>query len=106
MGKKWSSGCVHSERNEDEGLTHTNLDENNEVEENTNNGLSAENDNGEKNTKFDYAKNISKVVDALELSCGVKGLGRACQRIIDHGRKMFINEKLKFAQAEMTHYVH
>ena len=30
--------------------------------------------------------NVTKVVEALHLKCGVQGLGRACQRLIDYGR--------------------
>jgi tRNA:m4X modification enzyme len=30
--------------------------------------------------------NVTKVVEALNLQCGVQGLGRVCQRLIDYGR--------------------
>jgi tRNA:m4X modification enzyme len=32
------------------------------------------------------ANNISTIVKELDLQCGVQGLGRACQRLIDYGR--------------------
>lgn len=38
----------------------------------------------------DSSTNIAKVVSALKLECGVNGLGRACQRLIDYGRREYI----------------
>jgi len=38
--------------------------------------------------------NIFTVVKELELGCGGNGLGRACQRIIDHGRCDYIRKSL------------
>ena len=34
--------------------------------------------------------NVTKVVEALNLKCGVQGLGRACQRLIDYGRGEYL----------------
>jgi tRNA:m4X modification enzyme len=33
---------------------------------------------------------VSNVVKTLNLSCGIQGLGRACQRLIDHGRLEYL----------------
>jgi tRNA:m4X modification enzyme len=33
---------------------------------------------------------VVKVVEALNLKCGVQGLGRACQRLIDYGRGEYL----------------
>ena len=35
---------------------------------------------------------ISTVVSSLELKCGIEGLGRVCQRLIDHGRLQYLSE--------------
>lgn len=49
----------------------------------------------------------SSIVQALGLSCGVQGLGRACQRLLDFGRCEYLQKKI-FAQesvVELCHYV-
>lgn len=38
--------------------------------------------------------NIGAMVKALKLDCGVQGLGRACQRLIDYGRVEYLNNIL------------
>jgi len=38
--------------------------------------------------------NISAVVRKLGLSCSIQGLGRACQRLIDHGRSEYIRQSI------------
>jgi tRNA:m4X modification enzyme len=55
---------------------------------------------------------ISDVVKALGLACDVQGLGRACQRLIDHGRCEYIRcvllpeqEESKGGVTELCHYV-
>jgi tRNA:m4X modification enzyme len=52
--------------------------------------------------------NISAVVASLQLKCGVEGLGRACQRIIDYGRLQYLSEvifKETSNPSELIHYV-
>lgn len=39
-------------------------------------------------------KNITFIVKSLKLQCGLEGLGRACQRLIDYGRHRYIQEHL------------
>ncbi|CAB9496382.1 m(4)X modification enzyme TRM13 homolog [Seminavis robusta] len=40
---------------------------------------------------------VVDVVNSLQLSCGVQGLGRACQRLLDYGRKQYL-EQVLFAE--------
>jgi len=66
------------------------------------------------------AVNVATVVSSLQLECGVQGLGRACQRLLDYGRKEYLervifandkdvtaaaNGKQKNAQIELCYYV-
>ncbi|KAL9190192.1 hypothetical protein ACHAXT_007403 [Thalassiosira profunda] len=56
---------------------------------------------------------IAAVVNEAGLSCGVRGLGRACQRLIDYGRCEYMQNQLFGASSEagecmavkMLHYV-
>jgi tRNA:m4X modification enzyme len=56
---------------------------------------------------------VTRIVESLGLSCGEQGLGRACQRIIDYGRREFISHELLqlgpatdgAAAAELIYYV-
>ncbi|MGK3748040.1 MAG: tRNA:m4X modification enzyme [Bacillariaceae sp.] len=61
------------------------------------------NDNSEKTS-------VSYVVRELNLSCGIQGLGRACQRLIDYGRSKYIQQQIFQNDTERTivnlsHYV-
>ena len=52
---------------------------------------------------------IGRIVDSLGLACGVQGLGRCCQRLIDYGRREYIQQVL-FANSSnsttnLVHYV-
>lgn len=53
--------------------------------------------------------NISAVVESLNLKCGIAGLGRACQRLIDHGRLQYLRhnlfEGIDSAHLGLFHYV-
>ena len=42
---------------------------------------------------------VSAVVTSLQLKCGVQGLGRACQRLLDYGRKEYVDQVL-FAKCD------
>ena len=49
---------------------------------------------------------IKQIVASLNLKCGVRGLGRACQRIIDFGRMEYMREVLGFhSMCDIQHYV-
>jgi tRNA:m4X modification enzyme len=55
---------------------------------------------------------ISEVVKALGLACDVQGLGRACQRLIDHGRCEYMRcdllpeqQESECGATELLHYV-
>jgi hypothetical protein len=46
------------------------------------------------------------IVDSLKLDCGVQGIGRACQRLIDYGRKEYMRQVLFCTdKAELLYYV-
>jgi tRNA:m4X modification enzyme len=45
---------------------------------------------------------ISAVVQHLGLICGIQGLGRACQRLIDHGRREYLRRVI-FAKKKGAH---
>lgn len=53
---------------------------------------------------------VSSVVKTLKLQCGIQGLGRACQRLIDYGRLEYLRREI-FVDSEsrdcveMCHYV-
>mmetsp|Transcript_22684 Transcript_22684/g.56058 ORF Transcript_22684/g.56058 Transcript_22684/m.56058 type:complete len:106 (+) Transcript_22684:1307-1624(+) len=53
--------------------------------------------------------NISAVVESLNLKCGIAGLGRACQRLIDYGRLQYLRHNLfdgiDVANVGIFHYV-
>jgi tRNA:m4X modification enzyme len=52
--------------------------------------------------------NISAVVNSLQLECGIEGLGRACQRLIDFGRREYLRNTI-FSSTDcgsnLVHYV-
>ena len=51
---------------------------------------------------------ISTVVSALELKCGIEGLGRVCQRLIDYGRLQYLSENIfkdTLDSSGLCHYV-
>jgi tRNA:m4X modification enzyme len=56
------------------------------------------------------ATSVSSVVRELNLSCGVQGLGRACQRLIDFGRYQYLRHEIfpdhdGGAIVKLSHYV-
>jgi tRNA:m4X modification enzyme len=51
---------------------------------------------------------VTVIVDSLKLNCGIQGLGRACQRLIDAGRCDYMEKTLFESgthKVEMYHYV-
>ena len=49
---------------------------------------------------------IKQIIIEADLSCGVRGLGRACQRIIDYGRCEYMRDVLGYQRSsELKHYV-
>ena len=49
---------------------------------------------------------LSTIVQRLHLRCGEQGLGRACQRVIDYGRREYISKELGFQQeSSLVYYV-
>ena len=63
--------------------------------------------------KNDQLKSITFVVKSMKLQCGMEGLGRACQRLIDFGRCKFMEnhlfqtdgKKTTRNEAMLCHYV-
>jgi len=59
------------------------------------------------------ATSVSSIVRALDLRCGIQGLGRACQRLIDYGRYRYLRNQMfpvtddinKKVLVNLTHYV-
>lgn len=52
---------------------------------------------------------ISEVTKSLNLACGIAGLGRACQRLIDYGRKRYLESEVfgntNDSTVDLFHYV-
>jgi len=42
----------------------------------------------------DRVRNVARIAEALRLKCGPQGLGRACQRLIDYGRREYLRNVL------------
>jgi len=78
-------------------------------EEDVNHNTSA----AEQDHTIDYPQKLSSVVSELGLACGSKGLGRACQRLIDYGRVEYMkqilfkdgSETVGVRKTSMKHYV-
>jgi len=52
--------------------------------------------------------NVGAVVSSLQLRCGVEGLGRACQRLIDYGRMQYLSKVIFNRSSDLSglcHYV-
>ena len=47
----------------------------------------------------------SAIVESLGLSCGMTGFGRACQRLLDYGRMIYLRDVLRFESVKLVHYV-
>jgi len=52
-----------------------------------------------------FGHGMRQLIEELNLSCGVQGLGRCCQRIIDYGRMVYMRETLGFNATDMIHFV-
>lgn len=56
---------------------------------------------------------IGTIVDSLHLECGIEGLGRACQRLIDHGRLEYLRNVIfsasttssSLSSSKLLHYI-
>ena len=111
--KKWTSASVLSIPNKvDE--TNSQTKTNHEVMEQENhNHHSTNNDNDDDatttttTTGLENTNTITSIVEELQLKCGVQGLGRACQRLIDYGRLEYIKHQLfpTSTDAQLCHYV-
>ncbi len=95
MLKRWTSAAVSEERLPASGLESTIVDNNNNKTKEHHNVGQAE-DKG-------LQSNIFALSKELGLSCGGKGLGRACQRLIDYGRCDYM--KGRGFRVNLVHYV-
>jgi len=101
--KRWTSASVSGERPISESGS-TKIDDN---------GAKEEHYTGTPEEETGRYPNIFAVAKELGLSCGGKGLGRACQRLIDYGRCDYMRNNLfasdddssKAFNVSMLHYV-
>jgi len=91
--RKWTSGSVH------------NIHEMEDRESKSGNIAYPNNQRNSKSLDNNYVRNIATIVADLKLECGVRGLGRACQRLIDYGRMEYMKNTLGFMHGEICHYV-
>ena len=76
----------------------------------TQNEINVEHSNAPTNEfPSDKGVNISSIVCSLNLHCGIQGLGRACQRLIDYGRLEYLRSEIFSntitATVDLCHYV-
>ena len=95
--RKWSSGsCAVI----DAKKTANTIERDGDLEHGSHNCL--------KDDEGNDATGISIIVKALDLSCGVPGFGRVCQRLIDYGRQEYLRNVLFSRESdvvEMLYYV-
>ena len=102
MMARWTSASVLKERslhNNDTGFT--------EISHNSDDKTLSTVQN-----KTQYKGKVTDVIQKMRLKCGARGLGRACQRLIDFGRcqymkhELFVNDSVNLmAVVDMCHYV-
>ena len=85
--KKWGAGSS-VESTSSTGTAGSDVANDKEDEEEKHKSCDAEQDTS------DYPEKLSSVVCDLGLACGTKGVGRACQRLIDYGRVEFMKHVL------------
>ena len=85
---RWSSGSVCSCSGHDAGTSDIRYDEMDEGH-----GSPQQLDVTPHPSRCDVFK-IAFIVEQLQLPCGVVGLGRACQRLIDYGRKEYMHTEI------------
>jgi tRNA:m4X modification enzyme len=110
--RRWSAGTVMT-ANSCKNDNNTSSGDKEEVDEHNNNRSEA----GEMQSTEDSTSDafdgvgVSAVVEALQLNCHVQGLGRACQRLIDYGRREYLRKVLfastpgQSGSAELLYYV-
>jgi tRNA:m4X modification enzyme len=107
--RRWSAGTVMTPKSDDETTNTASGDKEEEDEHKIATGDMKSSDD----CTFDAFDGVGvvDVVEALQLKCNVQGLGRACQRLIDYGRREYLR-KVLFADtpdqpgsAELLYYV-
>jgi len=86
--KKWGAGSAVESTSSSETSGATGVADDKEDEDEKHNTYDAEQDT------IEYPEKLPSVVTDLSLACGTKGLGRACQRLIDYGRVEFMKHVL------------
>jgi tRNA:m4X modification enzyme len=98
--RRWSAGTVSTHQKEHSITTSNTMKKESQEEE----------PDGEAEHSISSNKNddesqgvvgIATVVGSLGLACGISGLGRACQRLIDHGRCEYLRHVI-FAKNEQS----
>ena len=110
--RRWACGTVIGqdgiEKVKDTSSSQQVIDEHNDTEK-TLGGTQPEHMTNLEFSKDDSAKNITHVVKSFKLCCGLEGLGRACQRLIDFGRCEFMKHQLfddkQRKKISLSHYV-
>lgn len=107
--RRWASGTVIGEAGVRKATDSSNQDVTNAKIVEANQDTQPEHQKYIEYDKGDNPKNITNVVKSLQLKCGLEGLGRACQRLIDFGRCQFMKDHL-FDEEEgkkisLSHYV-
>lgn len=86
--KKWGAGSAVESTSSSTRAAGSDVADDKEDEEENHNTYDAEQDT------IDYPEKLSSVVGDLGLACGTRGVGRACQRLIDYGRVEFMKHIL------------
>jgi len=94
MLKRWTTAAVSEERPPASGNDSTSIDDN---------GPKEHHHEGQADDEKGLRSSIFTISKELGLSCGGKGLGRACQRLIDYGRCDYM--KGRGFKVNMCHYV-
>jgi tRNA:m4X modification enzyme len=111
--RRWSAGTVMTPnsngKSDDDDTANAASEDKEEVDEHSN--LKAASETRSTDDSAFSGIGVIDVVEALQLKCNVQGLGRACQRLIDYGRREYLR-KVLFADksdqpgsAEVLYYV-
>ena len=97
--KRWACGTIIHERDDEPRKRYS---DNNEIQVETHSSALPTTENNEE------IMSVHQVILALKLKCGPRGLGRACQRLIDYGRCEYLRKlpvETSFSKVKLCHYV-
>ena len=105
--KKWTSASVLSIPNKKDEINSQSEKNQEVIDQENDNHHSTNDDDNNTNTGLENTNAITSIVEELRLKCGVQGLGRACQRLIDYGRLEYIKHQLfpTSTDVQLCHYV-